>query len=331
MEAKPTPNLKLTFKPHPLARHFHFQTIVSSLKLPKNTLVQQTARELTLDAGAGVRLQGFYSAQPAQPSKGLVLLIHGWLGSAEASYNTVIGEHLYRHGYAIFRLNLRDHGQTSHLNPDLFRGDLLDETFNAAQQIAQLEPDRPFHLVGTSLGGSFALRIAWRHLRTSLPNLKHTIAICPPLDPYRTTLALDNGPSIYLAYFRDKWRKAYRQKKAAFPDRYDFAEELAAKTCLAMTQAFVRHHSPYSDELAYFKSYTITPEMMAALRTPTTIIAAQDDPVVPIASFDSFFNLSPYCQLYPQAYGGHVGFIDLFPFRYWTSEAVLAILNHNQV
>lgn len=320
--------LNLTFRPHRLARSRHFQTIVSSLKVIKETALQRAVREIVLDAGEGVRLQGFYSPQPAGPSKGLVLLLHGWLGSADAAYNVATGEHLYRQGYAIFRLNLRDHGETHHLNTGPFRGDLLEEVFGAAQRIAQLESDRPLHIVGVSLGGNFALRLAWRHQRTPLPNLAHTIAICPALNPYHTSLALDHGPAVYLAYFRHKWRKSMQKKMAAFPTLYDFSEELAAKTCLDMTKAFVRHHSPYPDEMAYFDSYTVTPEMMATLRSPVTIIAAADDPVVPVADFDPFFNLTPYLQLYVQPYGGHVGFIDIFPFRYWSSQAILTILEN---
>ncbi len=273
-------------------------------------------------------MQGYYSPQPEGRSKGLVLLLHGWLGSAEASYNVATGECLHRHGYSIFRLNLRDHGQTHHLNPGPFRSDLLDETFAAARRIAQLESDHPLHIIGPSLGGNFVLRLAWRHQQTPLPNLVHTIAICPVLDPYRVTVALDTGPPIYLAYFRRKWRKSLKNKMAAFPDHYDFSAEIAAKTCLDMTEVFVHRHSPYPNARAYFNSYTVAPDMMAALRSPVTMIAAADDPVIPVADFAPFHNLNPHLELYIQDYGGHTGFIDIFPIRYWTCQAILAILEN---
>jgi len=32
-----------------------------------------------------------------------------------------------------------------------------------------------------------------KHYRTPIANLKHVFAISPPLDPYNTTLAIDNG------------------------------------------------------------------------------------------------------------------------------------------
>jgi hypothetical protein len=259
----------------------------------------------------------------------VVVLLHGWLGSANSNYVLTIGEYLYRRGYAVFRLNLRDHGDTHWLNPAPFRSDLLDEVFAATRQIAQLEADRPLHLIGASLGGNFALRLAWRHSQSPLPNLNHTVAICPVLNPHHTTLQLDRGYWLYLAYFRRKWRRSFRQKQALFPHLYDFSAEIATSTCLEMTEVFVRNHSPYPDALTYFRRYTVTTEMMAALRNPTTMLPAVDDPIVPIADFGPFAELESavsQLRLRVQPYGGHVGFIDILPFRPWLGEAVLTIL-----
>lgn len=319
----------LNFTPHPLARNCHFQTIVSSFHHQNDGALQQATQQMILDTGDGVRLQGYYSPQPEDRSRGVVLLLHGWLGSANSNYVLTIREYLYRRGYAIFRLNLRDHGDTHQLNPAPFRSDLLDEVFTATRQIAQLEAGRPLHLIGASLGGNFALRLAWRHSQSPLPNLNHTVAICPVLNPHHTTLQLDQGYRLYLAYFRRKWRRSLRQKQALFPHRYDFSAEISAPTCMEMTEIFVRNHSPYPDALTYFQKYTVTPAMMATLRSPTTMLPAIDDPIVPVADFGPFAELESTASLLRvrvQPYGGHVGFIDILPFRSWLGEAALTIL-----
>ena len=70
--------------------------------------------------------------------------------------------------------------------------------------------------------------------------------------------------------------------------------------------------------------------MMATLRSPTIILPAVDDPIVPIANFHSFAGIeSTNSQLLVrvQPYGGHVGFIDILPFRLWLGEAALTILD----
>jgi len=69
---------------------------------------------------------------------------------------------------------------------------------------------------------------------------------------------------------------------------------MTASNCMEMTEIFVGNHSPYPNVTAYFESYAVTSDMMAALGTPTTIITAVDYPIVPVADFYPFADLSPY-------------------------------------
>ena len=313
-----------SFLPNLLVRHRHVQTVLLTLHRAKPTNVQEAAQEMILETTEGVQLQGYYSPQPEQ-SKGIVLLLHGWLGCATSNYNLILSEHLYRQGYAIFRINYRDHGDTHHLNSGVFRGDLLDEMFDAARQIAQLEPDRPFFVTGASLGGSFALRIAWRHAQTPIPNLVHTVAVNPAINPHSATLALDRN-SLYLHYFRSRWQKSLKIKQTLFPDLYDFTPELTAKSCMEMTEILMPRYSPYPDAITYFRHYQVTPAMMAGLTSPVNILTSADDPIVPIDDFHDFAGVSNHLQLDIQPCGGHVGFVHIFPFRYWVTEYIDKVL-----
>ncbi len=314
------------FKPHPLARHYHFQTVISSLYRHNDASFRSTATAVTVETEAGVRLLGSFSPQFDAPPRGLVLLLHGWLGSINSTYVTAMADYLYRQGYAVFRLNLRDHGDTHHLNPGVFRSDLLPEVVDAARWIAGLGDGAPLHLVGASLGGNFALRLAWQHTLKPIPNLGHTVAVCPVVNPYHTTLNLDNSPGIYLPYFRRKWQSTFQAKQAAFPDLYDFTPEISASTCMAMTESFVQRYSPYADAREYFDHYAVTPAMMQAVQTPVSIIAAADDPIIPATDFLTLTSLTPRLKILMQGYGGHVGFIDLFPYHSWLGDAVGKIL-----
>jgi predicted alpha/beta-fold hydrolase len=324
-DLKPSyPHPRLEFQPHLLIRHRHLQTILPTLLAGPAPALEQAAAAMILDAGEGIRLEGRYSAPPdGHQARGLVLLLHGWLGSVHSNYILSLGEYLYQHGYAIFRLNLRDHGETHHLNPGPFRSDRLDEVFLAMQQIARLAGSLPLHLLGVSLGGNFALRLAWRHSQTPVASLGRTIAVCPVIDPHHTTLMLDGSP--YLLYFRRKWRRAMQKKQAAFP-QLNFAGAIAARSCMDMTEAFVAGHSPYPDARAYFERYTITPAMLGRLKTPVTILAAADDPIIPAADFTPLANLNSRLHLSLQPFGGHVGFVDLFPWQNWLCPAALSIL-----
>jgi predicted alpha/beta-fold hydrolase len=166
------------FKPQSWAKNPHLQTIFGSLRIRaagKNPMLE-SSREVILDAGKGVRLLGYHSRQAGKEGCPLVLLIHGWEGSSESTYMLSTGRYLFSKGCDIFRLNLRDHGASHHLNEGLFHGARIDEVFYAARQVSCLARGL-FFIAGFSLGGNFALRIALRASDSGIPNLREIIGI----------------------------------------------------------------------------------------------------------------------------------------------------------
>ena len=111
------------FAPGRLLRNRHFQSIYPSLPLQRGLMRRRAAgllaasTELLLDCGEGVRLQAFHSAAP-RPDGRLVLLLHGWEGSADAPYILSLGQDLFDAGADVVRLNLRDHGLTPNAAPE---------------------------------------------------------------------------------------------------------------------------------------------------------------------------------------------------------------------
>ncbi len=145
-------------------RNGHVQTILASLKIRamgKNPL-RGRSEKILVDAGSGIRLLGYRTLQPKGRSLGLVILIHGWEGSSDSTYMLTTGSRLYRGGYDIFRLNLRDHGESHDLNEGVFHSGRIEEVFSAVLNIAASAGGKPCHLVGFSLGGNFGIRVALR-------------------------------------------------------------------------------------------------------------------------------------------------------------------------
>jgi predicted alpha/beta-fold hydrolase len=289
----------------------------------------ESAKETIVDGGDGVRLLGYHSQQSTSASRGLVTLIHGWEGSSDSTYVLSLGNYLYDKGYDVFRLNLRDHGESHHLNEGLFHGALIKETFQAARNIAGLSDNKPFYLVGFSLGANFALRIAVRHSQSAIPNLKQVIAVSPALDPYKATVGIDASLSIYRLYFLDKWKKSLQTKQSLFPDKYDFRDIMHHKTCMALTEAIMPCYPDYNSYTEYFSQYTLRDDFFSKLAVPVHIIASEDDPIV---SIDDIRGLKEnrYLSISLQRYGGHCGFIDFFPFRCWYEGEIERILRQSE-
>jgi predicted alpha/beta-fold hydrolase len=293
------------------------QTILASSKFRAwgNNPMRNAAREMVLETSRGVRLLGFYSAQPIQPAKGLVIILHGWEGSVDSTYLLCTGRTLYRCGYDIFRLNFRDHGRSHHLNKGIFYAVLLEEVFQAVMQASRLAGEIPVFLVGFSLGGNFVLRIVRECNRTPIENLRHAVCISPVLDPEKATQKTDQNPLIR-SYFLKKWHRSLKKKQQLFPDVYDFTEVFSLKTIGRVTQALLEIDSDFKSATDYFREYAVVKGAIKDIRVPTTILTAADDPIIPVEDFYQL-EINDLTNLVIQPYGGHNGFVDGFFLRGW--------------
>jgi len=315
--------MSLQFYPNLLSRNRHLQSILATTRVRNNgrNAMMDEARQVIVDGGNGVRLLGYHSVQPGQPGKALIILIHGWEGSSESAYVQSSGKYLFGKGYDIFRLNLRDHGESHHLNEGLFHGALIDETVEAVSDICRLANGLPVYLIGFSLGGNFSLRVALRQSLCRIANLKHVFAISPSLDPYKATRRIDESLPFYRYYFLRKWKRSLRKKQALFPDRYNFNSILHLRTCLDLTIAIMPWYPEYSDYRLYFNEYTLLNDAFKDLSMPVTIVTAEDDPFIPVDDFRRL-EKNPHLRLLIQRYGGHCGFLDFFPYDCWYDRLI---------
>ena len=322
----------MKFEPHWPLRHANVQSALASWKprnwARRNHHMARAAQQRVLDCGDGVRLMGLHSAQPpGHAPAGLAVLIHGWEGSHDSAYLFSLACTLYDAGYNVFRLNLRDHGGTHALNEELFHSARIAEVLGAVKAIERLDATRPLFVVGFSLGGNFALRVSLRGAERGVrPDL--AIGICPAINPGATLKALDDGPRLFHTYFIKKWRTTLSAKAAAWPQRYDFSEQMAMDNFVAITRLFVERYTEYGTLDKYLAAYTLTPEILAASKAPLAIITAQDDPVVPFRDFTGLAD-RPGLRFLAPKYGGHCGFVESFRLRSWAERRVLELFQQH--
>jgi predicted alpha/beta-fold hydrolase len=305
------------FNPPRLLRNPHVQSVLASsgirrmLALRRGGEVEARAVEHILDCGEGVRLQGFHTLQRAlAEARGLVVLLHGWEGSARSNYALATGTRLLREGFDVFRLNFRDHGATHHLNREIFHSCRIDEVVNAVHEIAARFRPRALAVAGFSLGGNFALRVALRAPAAAIP-LAYALAVCPVISPASGLFGLENAPRFYQRYFLYKWTRSLRAKQALFPDTELFSREELDDDLRGLTRSLVLRHTSFGSLENYLDGYSIEGDRLAALRVPATILTSADDPVIPIADFLEL-KLPPNVELDIAPHGGHCAFIQDF-------------------
>jgi uncharacterized protein len=328
--------IESTYQARGLLKNAHLQSVLSSSAWRKRAGLKRivalglSGQAHVLNLPDGIRLSGLYYAAPNTGKRNtLVLLLHGWEGSAESSYINHSAAELLAEGVDVFALNFRDHGQSHSLNEGLFHSCRLQEVLDATQQIVELFKPKHFFIAGYSLGGNFTLRLALAATSHNLP-IAGAFAICPPVDPSAVIRALETGPALYHWYFMKKWRGSLRRKRELFPHVHVFNDDILQRDMRGLTQWLVEQHTDWDDEEAYFSGYSVAGNRLINVQVPTRILAAVDDPVIPIASLKSM-QCSAAVQLEISAHGGHCGFIDNWQLQgfaeRWLKNGVIQALD----
>lgn len=321
------------FHPPRLLRNPHLQSVLASSRLRRYALrnssrLEQDAEARELHCPGSARLQGFMTRQRVQPeASGLALLLHGWEGSACSNYVLDTGSELLQRGFDVFRLNFRDHGDTHHLNPELFSSNRIEEVVEAATLIQQQYAPRRFAVAGFSLGGNFALRLALRAPTAGI-RLDHAVAVCPVVSPAAGLAAIERGPWFYHRYFMLKWTGSLKRKQKLFPEHYRFTRAELRSGIRELTRILVERHTTLGSLDAYFDSYSIAGDRLAALTVPASILTAADDPIIPVEDFLQL-QLPQLARLQVARHGGHCGFFDGFGARSHASRWVAECLQQH--
>jgi predicted alpha/beta-fold hydrolase len=261
------------------------------------------------DGGHGVRLAGVLSRPREGGDDGrLAVLLHGWEGSQSSSYMQLGAARLLQAGCAVLRLNFRDHGDTHHLNVDLFHSNRLGEVVQAIADACQRHRVHELLLAGHSLGGNFALRVAAAAPAAGLP-LARVAAVCPVVDPAATLLAMERGWRLYPRYFARQWRTSLKRKRTLFPQQHAYDDAILGLDLRHLTEWLVLHHTDFASLHAYFDGYTLSDGRLAELTVPARVLTSADDPVIPVAAFDRLA-LPDSATLEVARWGGHCGFIE---------------------
>jgi len=330
------PGTSAAFVPPWRLRHHHVQSIYPSLPLRRPGVerraagLRQASRELLVDCGEGVRLLALAARQidvGRAPADRVAILLHGWEGSANSLYLLSLGQLLFDAGYDVVRLNLRDHGDSHHLNPEMFHSCRIAEVVGAVRELQRQHAGQRLVLGGFSLGGNFCLRVGVHSLNAGI-DVSRIVAVCPVLDPEHTLLRLESGWALYREYFVWKWRRSLRRKREAWPDVYSSLDDILQLGNLTdMTGRLACGYAGFASLQEYLRGYALVGRMLeplAALRdTRVRIITAADDPIIPASDLDRLAR-SPALEITRTAHGGHCGFYEGGTGPTWIEREVIA-------
>lgn len=285
--------------------------------------LRKQSESLTLELSNAVRLQGLLNgSQISKPEqRPLVMILHGWLGCANSLYLLPLASALHQKGFNVFRLNLRDHGGTQHLNKELFHSCRLEEVLQATEAIQQQVPHSDFYLIGFSLGGNFALRIGAQAYKHHL-EIKKIFSICPVMDPSNALNKMETMLNIYTAYYLRRWKNMLRKKHQLFPDDYDLQSINQQGSLIGMTEHLLLQYTEFDSVENYLNGYSIIGAKLKPLTIPSEVFIAEDDPVIPARDREKLYATASL-KLNLTQFGGHCGYLKGLFNMNWVDEQII--------
>ncbi|MGK0438297.1 MAG: putative alpha/beta-fold hydrolase [Paracoccaceae bacterium] len=315
-------------------RNTHVQTILSSVG-PRKALVAKrftayanAQQKWLLDGGDGVRLEGYFNQAVKRQSQQLIILIHGWEGSHNSSYMKSMAMLLLENGIDVFRLNLRDHGDTHQLNKGIFNSTMIDEVTNAVEDLQSKLVYSKYHLAGFSLGGNFSLRLAATAHDRNI-SLSTVSAFCPAIHAAQSNVALNLRSNwLYGRYFVHKWKRSLRKKIEHWPD-YDFGPQMESlKTLDQLNDAFIPKYTGFSNVDDYFDAYAISGSVLDSTIAPCYLHFAEDDRIIPVEGVDQL-SKNPNIHIKVTKFGGHCGYMSNWRGESWQDQRILEIIQQS--
>lgn len=327
------------FRPSGLIANRHLQSILTSSPWRRRRVHKRSrayrdnAERRIVSTPGGVHLLGYHN-RPRQANGALVILLHGWEGSSDSNYLLDTALALDAAGFETFRLNFRDHGDSHHLNPELFHSCRLDEVVQAVGRVTAEHRARddaaggpasgPVFLVGFSLGGNFALRVA-RNAPAAGYRLDRVVAVSPVVRPKNVLAALAEGFPVYEQYFVRKWRRSLKRKQRLYPERYNLDAWFRLRNLADQTRHLVDDYTGFPDMDAYLEGYSIAGDYLEGLEISSLIIAAADDPIIPVSDFELLARPEALAlEIWP--HGGHCGFLANWRLESWIEQRIVSEL-----
>ncbi|MEM9184963.1 MAG: alpha/beta fold hydrolase [Planctomycetota bacterium] len=319
-------SIRARFSPHPLIRGGNAQTLAAAL-LPAPRPAYRAERWL-VELPDGDRLM-LHDDCPGgwRPTDRSALLMHGLGGCHGSPYLVRIAEKLNLRGVRTFRLDLRGCGAGERYARGATHCGSWDDVRRAVLRIAELAPNSPVEAVGFSLGGSLALNLVGRlgagQLGAGSPgsratgdarvgNLAGVMAVCPPVDLHALDESFRRGAGrLYSRYLaRIMWRQIQR-RLSQMPDPPEVDTSRRPRHIRELDEQITAPFHGYRDADHYYSEASAVP-YLPAIKLPTRIIAAADDPVIPVKALLRAPR-SASVDIVVANSGGHLGFYGREP------------------
>jgi hypothetical protein len=240
-----------------------------------------------------------------------VLVLHGLEGSSRSHYVVGLLRLARMRGWRGVAMHFRSCSGELNRRPCLYHSGETGDLAAVVDRLVSREPDVRLGAVGTSLGGNVLMKWLGERGDGVPAQLRAAVGISVPFDLASCARRLDRGlrRAVYAANFLSSMRRKVRDKARMFPDFVDVEAAWRARTFAEYDRVVTAPLGGFADEVDYWRRASSGPHL-GAIRRPTLLIGALDDPMVPPESLPDPAALPPHVRAEFVPHGGHAAFLE---------------------
>ena len=238
----------------------------------------------------------------------LLVLFHGLEGSSRSHYAEAFAAFAAARGWAFAVPHFRGCSGELNRGPRAYHSGDYEEI---GWILARMKSDHagPVLAAGVSLGGNALLRWAEEAGDTAARTVQAVASISAPLDLAAGGHAIGKGFNrlVYTRMFLSSMKPKALAKLVQHPGLFDRNTLLGARDLYAFDNVFTAPLHGFKNTDDYWTRGSAKPHLHA-IRVPTLVVNALNDPFVPGASLPRAGDVGAHVTLWQPQHGGHVGF-----------------------
>ncbi len=293
------------FRAFPFLTRPHLQTIMAAkFHLPLEPPAER--RQVSLPGGDRLVLE---VSTPAGWRAGdlTAVLVHGLCGCAQSGYLVRVARKLHRRGIRAVRVNLRGCGAGQGLAREPYHSGRSEDVLAVLEELRREGDASRIALVGFSLGGNIALKLAGELGEEAAPLLEQVIAVCPPVDLLASSRRISSPANrLFERMFLKLLRKEVACRQARYPDlpRIDLPARLSL---MEFDEIYTAPRCGFASALDYYRRASSLP-LLSRIALPCRILLSDDDPLIDTSSLRDLA-LPTSVRVIRTPRGGHLGFL----------------------
>jgi len=292
----------------------HLQTLWG--RLGRRMPVVATRRERWDTADGDVleldRLDGATRGAPR------LVILHGLEGTPRSRYARGTLAEAARRGWGADLMYFRSCGDSLNRARRLYHSGETGDLAFVVDRVLREHPRSPLVLAGFSLGGNVLLKWLGEQSADLPSRVRGAAAVSVPFDLARGARHIGQGfARVYEASFLRSLKRKTFAKLAQYPDLTDPGRLARARSIFEFDDAVTAPIHGFLDADDYYTQSSAL-RYLAAIRLPTLLLSAVDDPFLPPAVLEEVRTIAaraPALALEFVPRGGHVGFVVGPPWR----------------